>query len=134
MPGREDPCSAWSTPPPVPSPHLLLFDELFRGTNAVEWISASEAVLRILLERGPHVVVAATHDLELVDLLRDVYGACRFGDEISANALTFDYKSCCASICSPRVSECLSSVAGSDGVRGPEPGSAGVVNTTIDDR
>src|SRR5204863_8570228 len=53
-------------------PHLFIFDELFRGTNAVERIAAGEAVLRALIADGkPHVVLAATHDGELVDLLRD---------------------------------------------------------------
>ena len=46
--------------------HLFLFDELFRGTNAVERIAVAEAVLQELLANQTHVVVAATHDGELV--------------------------------------------------------------------
>mgnify|MGYP001596554690 CR=1 FL=1 len=75
-------------------PHLFLFDELFRGTNAVERIAAGEAVLRELL-RGPghnHAVMAATHDAELVELLRDEYQAFHFEDSIGPEGLTFDHR------------------------------------------
>ena len=77
-------------------PHLFLFDELFRGTNAVERIAAAEAVLRELVVDGnefkPHFVLAAVHDLELVDLLRDTYSACHFADALGPEGLSFDYK------------------------------------------
>jgi DNA mismatch repair ATPase MutS len=74
---------------------LFLLDELFRGTNAVERIAAGEAVLTELLvdatDVRPHIVLAATHDGELVDLLRGSYAAYHFGDAIGPNGLTFDY-------------------------------------------
>jgi hypothetical protein len=77
------------------APHLFLLDELFRGTNAIERIAAGEAVLIELTVDGsnmkPHIVLAATHDGELVDLLRDRYAAYHFGDAIGPNGLTFDY-------------------------------------------
>ena len=73
-------------------PHLFIFDELFRGTNAVERIAAAEAVLAALIGGGkPHVVLAATHDGELVDLLRDAYVVCHFGDAVGPDGLVFDY-------------------------------------------
>jgi hypothetical protein len=73
-------------------PHLFIFDELFRGTNAVERIAAGEAVLRALVSGGkPHVVLTATHDGELVDLLRDAYDVYHLGDGIGPDGLTFDY-------------------------------------------
>jgi DNA mismatch repair ATPase MutS len=34
------------------APHLFIFDELFRGTNAVERIAAGEAVLHALVSGG----------------------------------------------------------------------------------
>jgi hypothetical protein len=75
------------------APHLFIFDELFRGTNAVERIAAAEAVLGTLTGSGkPHVTVAATHDGELVDLLRDSYSVCHFGDALGADGLIFDYR------------------------------------------
>lgn len=77
-------------------PHLFLFDELFRGTNAVERIAVGEAVLRELVRdsgRGQnHLVLAATHDAELVELLRDEYQACHFADSIGPEGLTFEYR------------------------------------------
>ena len=77
-------------------PHLFLFDELFRGTNAVERIAAGEAILRELLRdsgRGRnHLVLAATHDVELVELLHDDYQALHFADSIGPEGLTFDYR------------------------------------------
>ena len=79
-----------------PRPHLFLFDELFRGTNAVERIAAGEAVLRELVSDSGagkhHVVLAATHDAELVDLLRGDFEACHFGDAIGPEGLTFDHR------------------------------------------
>jgi hypothetical protein len=80
------------------TPHLFLFDELFRGTNAVERIAAGEAVLRSLLaatpsgEAAPHVVLAATHDQDLVDLLAGVYASYHFTDTIDDMGLSFDYQ------------------------------------------
>jgi len=77
------------------SPHLFLLDELFRGTNAVERIAAGRAVLRALVRGGPspaHVVLAATHDGELVDLLPDEYDAVHFGDRVDGDGLVFDYR------------------------------------------
>ena len=74
-------------------PHLFIFDELFRGTNAVERIAAGEAVLRALAEGGqPHVVLAATHDGELVELLHDSYVVFHLGDAIGPGGLSFDYR------------------------------------------
>jgi hypothetical protein len=78
-----------------PSPHLFLLDELFRGTNAVERIAAGDAVLHELLEgehgRTPHLVIAATHDLELIPLLAGDYSAYHFGDSIGAEGPVFDH-------------------------------------------
>jgi DNA mismatch repair ATPase MutS len=78
-------------------PHLLLFDEMFRGTNAVERIAAGEAVLASLVAAPgtpprPHVAIAATHDRELVDLLRARYAPCHFTDSVGPDGLVFDFK------------------------------------------
>jgi len=78
------------------APHLFLLDELFRGTNAVERIAAGRAVLQNLLLTAagatkPHVVLAATHDRELVDLT-DGFDSYHFGDSIGPDGLTFDHR------------------------------------------
>ena len=75
---------------------LFLFDELFRGTNAVERIAAAEAVLRELIDGSEaprrHLVLAATHDLELVGYLTGVYAGFHFADGIAPGGLTFDHR------------------------------------------
>ena len=75
--------------------HLFLFDELFRGTNAVERIAAAESVLIELIAgpqgAGRHLVVAATHDGELVDLLREHYVSYHFRDSLAPDGLVFEY-------------------------------------------
>jgi DNA mismatch repair ATPase MutS len=79
-----------------PEPHLFLFDELFRGTNAVERIAAAEAVLIELLADtgGPqlHIVLTATHDGELVDLLREAYASYHFTDTLGPDGLIFNHR------------------------------------------
>ena len=75
---------------------LFLLDELFRGTNAVERVAAGQAVLYELIDgpsgSKPHVVMAATHDGELVDLLQDRYSAYHFGDAVGTAGLVFDHR------------------------------------------
>jgi len=77
-------------------PHLFIFDELFRGTNASERIAAAEAVLVELVRDNhiikPHIVIVATHDGELVDLLRDDYAPYHLTDVVTPEGLTFDYR------------------------------------------
>jgi DNA mismatch repair ATPase MutS len=73
--------------------HLMLFDELFRGTNAIERIAGGEAVLASLvpLNAVRHVVVAATHDDELVGLLAGRYEPYHFTDRVDDAGVHFDY-------------------------------------------
>jgi hypothetical protein len=80
----------------LPVPHLFLLDELFRGTNAVERIAAGQAVLEALLMGDGsgtlNIVLAATHDGELVDLLPGEYASYHFGDAIGDAGITFDHR------------------------------------------
>ena len=71
--------------------HLFLLDEMFRGTNTAERVAAAYAVLAYLTQ-GDDVVVVATHDLELVELLGDAYQAYHFRERIADDTLSFDYK------------------------------------------
>ena len=78
-------------------PHLFLLDELFRGTNAVERVAAGQAVLQQLLlglsgGTKPHIVVAATHDRELVELTAGRFEAYHFGDSVGPDGLVFDHR------------------------------------------
>ena len=75
-----------------PAPCLFVLDEIFKGTNTTERIAAGKAVLA-RLNRGPHIVLAATHDIELAELLRgDGYELHHFREEVSGGELVFDYR------------------------------------------
>ena len=74
-----------------PAACLFVLDELFKGTNTTERIAAGKAVLA-RLNRGPHIVLAATHDIELAELLRgDGYELHHFREEVADGRLVFDY-------------------------------------------
>jgi len=70
---------------------LLLIDEPFRGTNSAERIAASVAVLRHARRAGA-LVMAATHDLELTQLLADEYERGYFQDGLDDRGLHFDFR------------------------------------------
>ncbi|MBL8962112.1 MAG: hypothetical protein JNJ98_19780 [Gemmatimonadetes bacterium] len=72
-------------------PCLFLLDELYRGTNTPERVAAALAVLEHL-DRAPHVVVVATHDLELLHWLAGRYESWHFREEVTSGGLTFDYR------------------------------------------
>jgi DNA mismatch repair ATPase MutS len=71
--------------------HLFLLDEIFRGTNTTERIAAAAAVLAHL-NRGDDLVVVATHDLEVLDLLGGTFAPHHFTEQIDESGLTFDYR------------------------------------------
>lgn len=72
-------------------PHLFLLDEVFRGTNTVERVAAAYAVLHHLTGVAD-IVVAATHDVELVALLAGEYALFHFREDVADDGLTFDYR------------------------------------------
>ena len=52
-------------------PVYCFIDEIFKGTNTTERIAASESVLSYLNHQPEYRIVAATHDIELSELLKD---------------------------------------------------------------
>ena len=72
-------------------PCLCLIDELFRGTNSVERISASAEVLLYLANKNG-LVFASTHDLELTRLVAEAYVNRHFQEEIGERGLVFNYQ------------------------------------------
>ena len=70
---------------------LVIFDELYRGTNSEERIFAAQRVLEYLVRRNALVFVA-THDLELTGLLADSYTSFHFSERVGPLGLEFDYK------------------------------------------
>lgn len=70
--------------------HLFLLDEVFRGTNTTERVAAACAVLSYL-NQGDDLVVAATHDLELLSLLSGEFAMHHFREQVVNGSLAFDY-------------------------------------------
>ncbi|MBU3011801.1 DNA mismatch repair protein MutS [Polaribacter vadi] len=71
--------------------NLFLLDEIFKGTNTVERISAGKSVLSALIKNNNKILVS-THDLELTDLLSDEYELYHFSETINEKNVDFDYK------------------------------------------
>ena len=71
-------------------PTLCFIDEILRGTNTVERIAASRALLEYL-GRQNALCIAATHDMELTKLL-PAYRQVHFREEISPQGMVFPYK------------------------------------------
>jgi len=72
-------------------PVLCILDEIFRGTNTAERISAGAEVLNYLIQNNCCTIVA-THDLELTKLVETRYANYHFSSEIRNNDILFDYK------------------------------------------
>lgn len=72
-------------------PVLGIVDEVLRGTNTLERISAGSAILKYLSERNA-IIFAATHDLEIVSMIRDCYMEKHFTEEVSEDGISFSYQ------------------------------------------
>ncbi len=73
------------------TPILACVDEVLRGTNTVERISASTVIMKQLSEVNG-LILAATHDIELTDLLADCYDNYHFEELIEGRDIRFNYK------------------------------------------
>ena len=72
-------------------PSILIIDELLSGTNYIERLAASEAILEYLIKQNCLVVIA-THDLDLAGKLINTYQCYHFTDRVTEEGLNFDYK------------------------------------------
>ncbi len=72
-------------------PVLCFVDEVLRGTNTVERISASSQILKVFAEKGA-MVFAATHDIELTSILENIYSNYHFTEEVDEDSIAFTYK------------------------------------------
>lgn len=70
--------------------HLFIVDEIFRGTNTRERIAAAKAVLD-RLDRGDHICLVSTHDLELLDLLGERWEFKHFRETVHDGGVRFDF-------------------------------------------
>ena len=69
---------------------LCFVDEVLRGTNTIERIAASTEILKFLSDSKVECF-AATHDIELTQLLKDNYELYHFEGNVSDNDVHFDY-------------------------------------------
>lgn len=72
-------------------PVLCFVDEVLRGTNTVERIAASTQILRSLAKKKV-LCFAATHDIELTELLKDCYDNYHFEEHIIEGDIFFPYQ------------------------------------------
>ncbi len=72
-------------------PSLFLLDEIFKGTNTIERISAGKAVLSSL-NKNNNIVFVSTHDIELADLLKNEFDLYHFSEKVNNKTVDFDYK------------------------------------------
>lgn len=70
---------------------LGFVDEVLRGTNTIERIAASSVVLSNL-NKGNGFVFAATHDLELTEILKEEYDNYHFEEVMRDDDIYFPYK------------------------------------------
>lgn len=70
---------------------LCFVDEVLRGTNTVERIAASTQILKSLTNSGKMVCFAATHDIELTELLKETYDNYHFEENIIHGDIFFPY-------------------------------------------
>ena len=73
------------------APVICFVDEVLRGTNTVERIAASSAILENL-SRMNALTFAATHDIELTKLLESDYTNYHFREEMTDSGVEFSYK------------------------------------------
>jgi hypothetical protein len=74
-----------------PDSNLFILDEIFKGTNTIERISAGKAVLSYLNSRN-NIVFVSTHDIELADMLSDTYELHHFSEQVNNKTVDFDFK------------------------------------------
>jgi len=70
--------------------HLFVIDETFKGTNTLERISLAKAVLEFL-NNNENIVIASSHDLELIELISKNFELYYFTETIKDNYLQFDH-------------------------------------------
>jgi hypothetical protein len=75
--GSEEPC-------------FFILDEIFKGTNTIERVSAGKAILSYLAKNG-NMVFVSTHDTELNELLKTEYDHYHFSETIAEKELVFDH-------------------------------------------
>lgn len=71
-------------------PSFFIMDEIFKGTNTIERVSAGKAILSYLAKSN-NIVFVSTHDTELNELLKTEYDLYHFSETIAEDELIFDH-------------------------------------------
>ena len=71
-------------------PCICFIDEILRGTNTVERISASSEVLNYIANKNC-ICISATHDIELTNILHNTFENYHFQEYIEDDEILFDY-------------------------------------------
>lgn len=72
-------------------PCISFIDEILKGTNTIERIAASAAIMEWLsLNSGMNVI--ASHDIELTEIAESMYANYHFRETIENGEVQFDYK------------------------------------------
>lgn len=72
-------------------PILAFIDEILKGTNTIERISASASILKYAKTTNARVLVA-THDIELTQMIESGYDNYHFRETVTDDDIIFDYK------------------------------------------
>lgn len=70
---------------------LVVIDEILKGTNTVERISASASIMNWLSKKAGLTVIA-THDIELTEMLKNQYENYHFSEKVAEDTIQFDFK------------------------------------------
>jgi len=70
--------------------YIFLIDEIFRGTNTIERLASSTAVLKFIDKNN--FVFVTTHDIELQEMLQNTFLMYHFSEQIKDEKFYFDYK------------------------------------------
>ena len=70
--------------------YVFFIDEIFRGTNTLERLAASTAVLKNL--SSCNTVFVTTHDIELQELLDGHFQMYHFSEQVEGDRFFFNYK------------------------------------------
>ena len=69
---------------------ICFVDEVLRGTNTIERIAASSKILKYM-NKDNCICFAATHDIELTQILSGVYDNYHFEEEVTEGDVKFNY-------------------------------------------
>lgn len=70
--------------------YLFIIDEIFRGTNTVERLGISSAVLKQLSHNN--LALVTTHDIELQELLNNNFSMFHFNEQVEDDKYFFDFR------------------------------------------